>query len=140
MKQEEIDYARHRVTRARETLQDAALILERGHLHSAVNRLYYACFYMVSTLLFLEGFSSAKHTGIRSLFDRHWIKTKRLPLRMSAFYRNILKHRQEADYGDRITFDRHDTEIWFKEAQEFFSEIAKHIEAKLKEEHEENRD
>lgn len=138
MKQEEIDYARHRMTRAQETLQDAALILKKGHLHSAVNRLYYACFYMVSALLFVEGFSSAKHSGIRSLFDRHWIKTERLPRRMSQFYRELFMHRQESDYGDRITFERQDVEVWFKEAQGFVAEIGGKIEDKLKEDREEN--
>jgi uncharacterized protein (UPF0332 family) len=71
MKSEEIDLVRHRVTRAEETLEDARLVLEQGHLHSAVNRLYYACFYIVSALLFTEGLSSSKHSGVRSLFDRH---------------------------------------------------------------------
>lgn len=73
-----VAYIHYRTALARETLDVAKLALADGHLRSAVNRLYYACFYMVSALLFAEGHASSKHSGIRSLFNRHWIKTGRL--------------------------------------------------------------
>jgi len=63
----------YRVARAEESLDEARLLLDAGHLNTAVNRLYYACFYAVSALLMSEGHGSAKHSGIRSLFDAHWV-------------------------------------------------------------------
>ena len=42
MKPEEVDYCRYRIERARETLGAARILLDTGHLHAAVNRLYYA--------------------------------------------------------------------------------------------------
>jgi uncharacterized protein (UPF0332 family) len=38
------DLVRYRMERAAETLEEARLMLERGHLHGAANRIYYACF------------------------------------------------------------------------------------------------
>ena len=42
----------YRLDRAREALAEAALLLDSGHANTGVNRLYYACFYAVSALLF----------------------------------------------------------------------------------------
>lgn len=39
---------RYRFDRANETLEEAWLLFDNGHLHAAVNRLYYACFYAVN--------------------------------------------------------------------------------------------
>jgi uncharacterized protein (UPF0332 family) len=45
------DLVRYRMERAGETLQEARLMLEHGHLHGAANRIYYACFYATVALL-----------------------------------------------------------------------------------------
>lgn len=100
MNPETVAYVRYRTALAREALDVAKLALADGHLRSAVNRLYYACFYIVAALLFSEGHASSKHSGIRSLFNRHWIKTRRLPVEMSSFYRDLFNHRQQGDYDD----------------------------------------
>jgi uncharacterized protein (UPF0332 family) len=133
MNPEKQDFLRHRMARAHETLEDARLMLEQGHLHSVVNRIYYACFYMVSALLFTEGLSSSKHIGVRSLFNRHWIKTKRLPVEMSQFYRDIFNLRQQGDYVDLTSFARDDVETWLEEATDFIAQISQEIEKLLDE-------
>ena len=137
MTPEEIEYIQYRMVRARETLDEARLLLENDRLHGAINRLYYACLYVVSALLLTEGLSSSKHGGIRSLFDRHWVKTGRLPTRMGRFYHLLFKHRQQSDYGDRVKFERDDIEAWFNEAEAFVAEVAKQIDEQTREGREE---
>ncbi|HLP57351.1 MAG TPA: HEPN domain-containing protein [Candidatus Deferrimicrobium sp.] len=66
-----IDYRREK---AAETLENARLSLEKKHLFSSVNRIYYALFYEISALLKTRNLSSPKHGGIRSLFNQHFIK------------------------------------------------------------------
>jgi uncharacterized protein (UPF0332 family) len=53
--------------RANEALEDARILANARRWNARVNRLYYACFYAVSALLPLHGFSSSKHAGVRSL-------------------------------------------------------------------------
>jgi len=60
----------YRMARARETLEDARILAEKGRWNACVNRLYYACFYAVSALLVRDGLSSSKHAGVRSE-ERH---------------------------------------------------------------------
>ena len=130
MTPEEKDYLQYRLTRANETLQAAELLLENNHLYDAVNRTYYACFHAVSALLLTEGRSSAKHSGVRSLFDRHWVNVGRVPASMGPFYRKLFKYRQKADY-ERVSFNREEVTQWLNDAETFVAHISNHIEQLL---------
>ncbi|MCL5103245.1 MAG: HEPN domain-containing protein [Armatimonadetes bacterium] len=118
MNPEAIEYVKRRLSRTEETLEDAELLLRKGHLNGAVNRLYYACFYAVTALLYTEGYSSSKHSGVKSLFDLHWMKTERLPGDLGKFYRQLFNDRQEGDYQDTV-FEAVDVERWLKKARDF---------------------
>ena len=131
MNAETLAYVRYRVALAREAIQVAKSALEDGHLHSAVNRLYYACFYMVSALLLAEGHSSSKHSGVRSLFNRYWIKTGRLPVEMSSLYRDLFNHRQQGDYDDFVDFAPDDVRAWYEQADDYVARVSAQIEGLL---------
>jgi len=64
----------YRMTRADESLEDARILAKAERWNACVNRLYYACFYAVSALLVMDGLSSSKHAGVRSLFNRQYVK------------------------------------------------------------------
>lgn len=131
MKPETQELVRHRVERANETMEVARWALDNDHLIDAVNRLYYACFYAVSALLLAEGLSSSKHTGVLSLFIRHWTNTGRLPVELSRFYKDLFKHRQQGDYHDLVIFQHDEVEAWFEEAAAFVARISEEIEKML---------
>ncbi|MEA2008181.1 MAG: HEPN domain-containing protein [Chloroflexota bacterium] len=98
------DLIEYRLERARETIEDAKLLASVGHWNPCVNRLYYACFYAVTALLVQHGLSSSKHTGIRSLFNREFIKTGKIPKKMAILYNDLFEKRQEGDYVDFVYF------------------------------------
>ncbi len=128
MKPEEVGYLRLRMAGAEETMEEARLLLDNGHLRGAVNRLYYACFYMVTALLFTAQLHSAKHSGVRSLFVRHWIRTGRLPVETGDFYQRLFERRHKGDYHDLAVFEREDVEGWFEEARAFMDQLSGEIE------------
>jgi len=134
VKQENLEYIRYRMAAAHETLTEARTLLDSGLLRGTVNRLYYACFYVVSALLLTENLHSAKHSGVRSLFVRHWIKSKRLPTTLGDFYQRIFSHRQTGDYRDLADFGREDVEAWFREAQGFLDTVSQRIKEQLQDE------
>ena len=72
MNEELINY---RKKRAKETLEDAKTMFGKTTLFSTVNRIYYSIFYEVTALLLTKGFSSSKHSGVRSIFNREFVKT-----------------------------------------------------------------
>ena len=55
-------------------MAEAKLLFNAGHLHTYVNRLYDACSYAISALLLTEGLSTSKHTCLRALLHKEFIR------------------------------------------------------------------
>lgn len=123
------DLARYRLDRARETLEDARLLAAAGRWNSCVNRLYYACFYAVSALLLQAGYSSPKHTGVRSLFNQHFVKLGKVDVDIGRFYNELFRHRQKSDYADLVRFEAEEVREWLPEAEKLVESVAALIEA-----------
>lgn len=128
MKELNADLVRYRLERARETLEDARILSNAGRWNTCMNRLYYACFYVVSALLIQDNLSSSKHTGVRSLFNRHYVKTGKVPKEMAQIYNDLFEKRQEGDYVDFIRFEEFQVIPWISKAETFVEHIASIIE------------
>ena len=115
---------RHRLDRARETLAEADILLQRGFANTFVNRLYYACFYAVSAALLQKGLSSAKHSGVRSLFHQHMVKPGLISADLGSLYDRLFDSRQKGDYEDLVRFNADEVAPWMKETTEFVNTIA----------------
>jgi len=63
--QEKQDLLDYRLNRAKETLEEVDILIENKLWNTAVNRLYYACFYAVSGLLVYNGLNAQTHAGVR---------------------------------------------------------------------------
>jgi uncharacterized protein (UPF0332 family) len=121
------DLVRYRIARAEEALQEAELMADSHHWNTCVNRLYYACFYIVSALLLRHGYTSSKHTGIRSLFNKHFVKTGLIDKENAIIYNDLFERRQESDYGDFFSFEQEDVLPWIDDAHRFVSAIAERL-------------
>lgn len=117
----------YRLQRANEALEEAHLLTDNGHTNAAVNRLYYACFYAVSALLHSRGLSAVKHSGIRSLFGRHFVKTGLISKELAALYNDLFEYRQESDYEDFFQIDPSLLAPWLTQTQQFIEAITKLI-------------
>ena len=127
MNQETKTLVTYRLERAHESLDEANILLERGHANTFVNRLYYACFYAVSALLLARGLSSAKHSGVRALFQQNYVKPGIVPIEMGQLYGRLFDSRQKGDYADLVHFDVAEVRSWFVETQNFVSLVEKII-------------
>jgi len=123
MKKEIRTLVLYRLNRADESLDEALILLERGHVNTFVNRLYYACFYAVTALLLTKDLSSSKHSGVRALFHQNFVKNGLINREMGKFYDKLFDTRQKGDYADLVYFDKKEVGSWFDEAKKFISSI-----------------
>jgi len=114
----------YRLQRARETLEDARILANARRWNPCANRLYYACFYAVSALLIQEGLSSSKHAGLRSLFNKHFVKTSKIAKEKARIFNDLFERRQEADYMDFVSFEEAQVRPWISEAEAFVENVA----------------
>lgn len=115
---------RYRLERAQESLADARLLADAGSWNTCVNRLYYSCFYAVSALLVRDGRSPSRHTGIRSLFNRHYVRTGVVPRDLARLYNDLFERRQESDYTDFVHFQSDQVRPWIPQTEAFVSYMA----------------
>jgi uncharacterized protein (UPF0332 family) len=121
MKEKPGDMTRHLLLRARESLEEAKILAGAGHWNTSVSRLYYSCFYAASAVLHKRGLSSSKHSGIRSLFNNHFVRTGILKKEISAIYNDLFDRRQESDYGPFFVFEETDVTPWFEKVETFIA-------------------
>lgn len=119
----------YRLERARETLEEARLLLNAGHGNACVNRLYYACFYAVSALLLTQDISTSKHTQVRAALHRDYIRTGHVSKEMGGHYDLLFDNRQRGDYEDLVTFKVEQIRPWLEPTQSFVDHIANLIAA-----------
>ncbi|MFH0975253.1 MAG: HEPN domain-containing protein [Spirochaetota bacterium] len=119
------DLLNYRISRAEESLEETRILASASHWNACVNRLYYACFYIVSALLIKNDLSSAKHSGIRSLFNRYYVKTGIIAKNIAEIYNFLFERRQESDYDDFVTFSEFDVTPWIDDTDIFINIIKK---------------
>lgn len=125
MKEDQLlDLIQYRLDRARETFEEALLMQSEEHWNTCANRLYYACFYAVTALLTRNGLSSSKHTGVKALFNQHFVKTGQVSRENGKLYNQLFEDRQEGDYVDFVLFDRETVEPWIPKVEQFIESIS----------------
>ena len=118
------DLVAYRLQRARESLEDAHILADARRWNPCVNRLYYACFYAVSALLAQEGWSSSKHSGVRSLFNQHFVRTGKVSKDTARIFNDLFERRQEGDYVDFVEFEESQVRTWMPQAEAFVAQVA----------------
>lgn len=123
MKEEIRILVNYRLERAKESIEEAKILVERGHVNTFINRLYYACFYAVSGLLLTKGLSSPKHSGVRSLFHQNFVKPGIMGIESGQFFDKLFDNRQKADYSDLLRIHVNEVYHWYDETKEFVAKI-----------------
>jgi len=67
------EIARYWMEKAKESLDSARLECEKEHLGFCLNRLHYAVFYAVSSVLASRGLKYGKHSAVRSALHRDFV-------------------------------------------------------------------
>lgn len=83
------DYIRYRIEKAEQTMLDARLLYENGRYNSAVNRLYYACFYLVNAFLSSKDIIAHTHAGVRTQFFKEFIKANQNNRNLGELYTDL---------------------------------------------------
>jgi len=111
----------YRIQKAWETYDDAKCLVDSNRFSSILNRTYYACFYMVIALLLTKNISSSKHSGVKSLFSKHFVNQGILEKKWGSFYSGLFLYRQISDYEDLKNISQETIVTNFKLAFEFLT-------------------
>lgn len=94
-----------------------------GYYNSAVNRLYYACFYAASALLLKNELETNTHKGVKTLLGLHFIKPGKLEIKYGNIYQQLFNNRQAGDYEDFNFCDSQTFENLYPKARDFVDKM-----------------
>ena len=98
----------YRKQKAHQTLQEAEEMIQSAHWNLAIQRLYYAAFYMASALLIKNRITAQTHNGVVAQLGLHFISTGLLNKTEGRLYSRLLQNRITGDYNDFFDFTEED--------------------------------
>jgi len=121
------NYVLYRLQMSIETLEAAEILIESKKWNSAINRLYYAAYYAISALLVQQEIITKTHSGIKTQFFLHYIKTGKIKTQLGKVFSDLFDSRQKGDYGDFFDFKEEDLNSILAPTKELISEVRKEI-------------
>ena len=104
-KQDKSGQIQYRLKRAKDTLTEVDLYIENKHWNTAVNRLYYACYYAVSALLIQNQVETASHAGVRQKFGQLFVLPGLVSRDLGRHFSELFEKRHKGDYDDFFDID-----------------------------------
>jgi len=117
------ELAKFRLEDAKEKLVSAEILLKSKQYKDSISRSYYAMFSAARAILATKGYDSAKHSGVISLFNLHFVKTEVIPRNLGRLLAEAKDIRERGDYGDYIIVSKEEALKQVDVAKYFINEI-----------------
>jgi uncharacterized protein (UPF0332 family) len=122
--------AAHRLSRAQDAFAEGDYLLTKKAFMGAVNRFYYSAFYAARALLAIRELDSSRHSGVISLFQKHFVKSGLVSTENAKALPRAFEKRQKGDYGDFSTVTSAEAKSVRAEVKKFLEEC-EHVVARL---------
>ncbi len=86
---------------AKERIESAEALLKINNYRDAISRAYYAFFDAATPALLTQGIVAKTHHGLILLFEKHFIKTQKVPMKIGRWLTKAKQAREEVDYERR---------------------------------------
>lgn len=131
--QDRIQIVRYRIENAHRTMDEVRSHIENGFYNTAVNRMYYACYYAVSAILVAQQIATKSHDGVKQMFSLHLVKTGKVSAELGKTYSHLFDKRTKGDYNDLFDNDENTCNELYPKAKEIVDVVSKMAELWLDE-------
>jgi uncharacterized protein (UPF0332 family) len=121
------DYINYRLAKAKETIIEVEKHIENKFWNTAINRMYYACFYAITALLIKEGVETFSHNGVRLKFGQLFVKNEVIDKDLAKHYTNLFDKRLKGDYSDFIDYTEEEVITLFPQTKLLVNTISELI-------------
>ena len=117
----------YRLQRAKIALEEADFNANGGYYNTAINRLYYACYYAASALMLKHELSAVTHKGIKVMLGLRFISQGLLEPKFGRIYDDVFNHRHSGDYEDFVYCDNEEYQRLKGESIQFVEALTRLI-------------
>ena len=115
------------IKQAHEMLEVAAHNMAAGFYGSAINRAYYAIFYVANALLATQGISRSKHSGVIAAFRQCFVKPGLVETECGEIYARVMDDRHTSDYDVETTVEPERAQTDLDDAHRFVDRVERHL-------------
>lgn len=113
------------VEKSKQTKEEIPLLIKNNQLFTAVNRIYYAIFYMLSALALKHRFSTSKHPQLLGWFNKNFVKDHKIERKYGKYIQDMYEKRMSGDYDVLTHFSESEVNDLFEKMKETLREIEK---------------
>lgn len=117
------DLVNYRLERAKESFEDGQILTEKDRWNAAANRMYYACFYIVSAYLAQMNLRATTHAGLKATFNKYLVATGKIKKEDAKIFNQLFGIRQEADYEDFVNIEANEIQPIIPKVKQLIDEI-----------------
>lgn len=117
----------YRIGQAKETVEEADLLINNEKFRAAVNRIYYGMFYALLALALKYEFQTSKHQQLIGWFNKNFIHTGLLSKKYGIMLRKAYQYRIEGDYEPVNEFNNIEVKQLFEDMKEFISVLENYL-------------
>lgn len=125
-----VEFAKYRLSKAKETLESAIVLCERKDLTGANNRAYYSIFYAIRAVLALEPIDFKRHKDVIGYFNKNYVKNEIFPRKMGSKIVQAQTIREDSDYDDEYEPSYDKTNEQIETARELIRLVEEYINRK----------
>jgi len=115
------------VSKARESLDAAEVLLQRKFYDFAASRAYYAMFYLAQAALYTKGHSFSKHSAVIAAFGQHFAKTGTVDAKYHRYLKSAYDKRTVGDYAVGVHVSPEAAREVIDSAKEFFDVMMNYL-------------
>ena len=117
----------HRLQQAEQCLVSAKVLIDIKDYNGASNRVYYAVFHAMRSVLALESVDFSKHSGVIAYFRKTYIKTGVFPVAVSITIGKAFELRSDGDYDDDIEVTEEQVKSLLEDVKAFVDLVKEYV-------------
>lgn len=117
---------------AEETLNAAEVLFQEHYLRDAINRAYYAVFYITEALLNEKDLRFSKHGTVHGAFAQYYIKTKIFDEKYHKLLTGAFRRRMLGDYDEVTRFTEDEVMDTLQQAWDFLRAAKEYLGSGIK--------
>ncbi len=120
----------YRLEQAKETIDDAKLLIDNSKFRSAINRIYYGMFYSLLALGLKYEYNTSKHSQLIGWFNKDFIHKGIIDKKYGKMINTAFIRRTKGDYETHIKFDKKTVQLMFEDMADFINTLENFIKVK----------
>lgn len=121
------ELAMHRISQAKENIEEAEILLNQKKYKGANNRAYYSIFHSIKAILALEPIDFRKHKDVIAYFNKNYVKTEIFPKKLGHEIAEASSIREDSDYDDEFIVRPEDSIKQIEVAKELVDLVERYV-------------